>query len=236
MTGLQVSYSFVRANIAPHAGPEGDEFLTWWGSEHQPEWVGLAGFRRGWLLERIDGESGELGLQPQRYAAVYEIDSAAAFNAALGLGQPWGPWQRFVDDWLVDWTRTYYDGASSTEASTASAPFWATVSVDVDVAENDLRLFERWYDEQHIPELLQSPGLHRARRHRRSNAGGQLGALGTRYLTVYEIDHPNDFAAARDARRDRGIMPWSPWHEHVRNFAVSFFAVRQHTDPEGTKA
>ncbi|HLU55893.1 MAG TPA: hypothetical protein VKZ81_10575 [Pseudonocardia sp.] len=222
------TFSIVSANVSAAAGAAEDTFVTWWATEHQPEWVALDGFRRGWFLRRIDHRA-ELGPQPQRYSAVYEVDGPAAFNAALLAGPPWGPWQDHVDDWLIDWTRTYRDVLTTVEVVPGDGGYWATVGVDLDLPDGALAEFNRWYDTVHLPQIVSAPGMRRAWRLQlcpEPGRPGHLGPPGRRFLAIYETDGPDDFAEAREARLRAGAVAWDEWAPHVREYGVSIYEVR----------
>lgn len=48
--------------------------------------------------------------------------------------------------------------------------------------------FERWYDEQHVPDLFAIPGFVSAQRFRLTDAQARKEGHPHRYLVVYEID------------------------------------------------
>ncbi|MDT3441418.1 MULTISPECIES: DUF4286 family protein [unclassified Pseudofrankia] len=63
--------------------------------------------------------------------------------------------------------------------------------------------FNRWYDEDHLPDLLTIPGFVAARRFRLREGGHVRAAEGTpRYLAIYEIE-ADDLDAALRAMRTR---------------------------------
>lgn len=228
------TFSFVQANVAGGAGEDRLRFTDWWARAHQPEWVSFPGFRRGWFLELLRDHPGAVGAQPQQYAAVYEVAGPSAFNQALAAGPPWGPWQRYVDDWLLDWTRTYrrvISGPADGPADPAPENSWALVSVDLAAGLSDEAVgeFNHWYDTVHVPELLGNPGFRRAWRLEHQPDPGELNPYSTRYLAIYEVADADDFAAARDRRSAAGITPWAPWNEQVRNFGVALYRVVHRT-------
>ncbi len=55
--------------------------------------------------------------------------------------------------------------------------------VRVDVRPQDEAELNRWYDTEHVPEKLATPGFRSAARYRSTEAPG-------RYLAVYELDDP----------------------------------------------
>ena len=83
------------------------EFNAWYNGQHAPRYIVQPGFRRGWRLERFD-QAGQRGQPGQRFLAIYEVDSVAAFNAALerdlAVSHPWEQWETRIQDWQ----RTYY--------------------------------------------------------------------------------------------------------------------------------
>lgn len=83
--------------------------------------------------------------------------------------------------------------------------FWHIVRVDIDPEHEDA--FNRWYVEQHFPDLLACPGWRSARRFR------SLGD-GPRYAALYEVDGEWAFDTP-EFHRVKGFGPFTP---HVRNF------------------
>lgn len=86
------------------------------------------------------------------------------------------------------------------------------VTVEVDPAREDE--FNRWYDEEHIPEKRATPGFRSARRFRHHEGGG-------RYLAVYEIDDPSvvtspEYMSQPMSEWSRSIMEaWRQWDRSV---------------------
>ena len=66
--------------------------------------------------------------------------------------------------------------------------------------------YHRWYDTQHIPDVLAVPGFTSARRFAAEVEGE------TRYLALYRIktDDPHAVLAELDARSGTERMPFSP--------------------------
>ena len=219
-------FTVVRANVATNGRHQATEFVRWWADEHQREFLAYDGFRRAWLLEHVEHPHA-FGVPGPRYAAVYDVDRIEDFDAALAAGPPWGRWQRFVDDWLVDWTRTYRRRTLELGNSSSDAAYWAIVAADFTLGEDERDRFDRWYDDVHIPELLANPGLTRAWRLAREPHPRELGPAGHRDWAIYELDHPDSFATARDRRAARGVPQWDGlWADHLEGWSISFFRVR----------
>ena len=88
------------------------------------------------------------------------------------------------------------------------------VMVEVDPEHEDE--LNRWYDEEHIPEKLATPGFRSARRF--------VDPAGGRYLAIYELDDAS--AATSDSYMSQELSGWtksvmatwrswdrSVWHE-----------------------
>jgi Domain of unknown function (DUF4286) len=80
------------------------------------------------------------------------------------------------------------------------------VVVDVDPEHEDE--FNRWYDEEHIPEKRATPGFRSARRYASHDVPG-------RYLAVYELDDAEvvtspEYMAQTMSERAQVVM--ATWH------------------------
>jgi hypothetical protein len=219
-------FSVVRANVAREAGDREDEFVTWWAEEHQPEFLAVDGFRRAWLLDHEDHPHA-FGEPGQRYAAIYDVDTIDDFHRALDAGPPWGEWQQYVDDWLLDWGRTYRKVLTEQRGAPGHGPFWAVVESDFDLADDSEREeLNSWYNDTHLPELLANPGFHRAWRLEIELDDRDLGPRGHRYWAIYEVAHPDDLARARERRQERGIEPWDGiWGNKLTSWSIHFFKI-----------
>ena len=77
---------------------------------------------------------------------------------------------------------------------TPKAPEQTLYVILMDVAAEDDEEFDRWNDEEHIPERLSCPGFLRASRYRLAPEG-RVRAAGDdsprpRHLTIYELTGP----------------------------------------------
>jgi hypothetical protein len=84
----------------------------------------------------------------------------------------------------------------------------ALLVVVVDVLPEHEDEFNRWYDEEHIPEKEATPGFRSARRFRSHDRPG-------RYLAVYEIDNADvvtnpEYMAQQMSERAQAVM--TTWH------------------------
>ena len=100
------------------------------------------------------------------------------------------------------------------------------VWVDIDAARESE--FNGWYDERHIPQLLQVPGVLGA---------GRYAALkgGPKYLAIYELENPNVvrgeafLSAARIGAGDEHAAPSRIGRNFLANAYRQIFPV--HSDP-----
>jgi hypothetical protein len=84
------------------------------------------------------------------------------------------------------------------------------VTVEIDPADDEE--FNRWYDEEHVPEKLGEPGYLAARRFRDV-------ADGNRYLVIYELDEAVTAARppnSNPSQQSRDLMArWRQWSRTV---------------------
>jgi hypothetical protein len=218
-------WSVVKANIAPAGVHREQEFNDWYNREHVPEWVAKPGFLRAWRLRALEHPRQE-GAHRHAYYAIYELRSIDCFNDAIAAskGAPWGSWQRYVGEHLVDWERTYYRVLSALAPEQADAPHWAIVKTDFRGSDSQEREFNEWYDRTHLPELVSHEGFQGAWRLRMQPDEGDLGERRQRYWAVYRVDHIERFLKARSERAARGLPPWDGlWSENLRNTEFNFY-------------
>jgi hypothetical protein len=94
--------------------------------------------------------------------------------------------------------------------------------VVVEVGADDEAELNRWYDTEHIPEKLATPGFRSARRFRDTQSPG-------RYLALYELDDP-----ALVTSPGYMAQTMSPWSEAVMATWISLDrSVWQELSPPG---
>jgi hypothetical protein len=90
----------------------------------------------------------------------------------------------------------------------------ALLLVFVEVAEEDVDELNRWYEEEHGPEKLATPGYLGLRRFRAADGSA-------RFLAVYELSDPDAAAAptapsVQSAQRMEEIMRrWKRWERSI---------------------
>jgi hypothetical protein len=218
-------WSVVKANVSAAGSHREQEFNRWYDAEHVPEWVSKPGFIRAWRLRALPHPRQE-GTHHHTYYAIYELRSIDSFNRAIAQSQgaPWGPWQQYVGDHLLDWERTYYQVLCSINPEHTDAPHWAIVKTDFHGNEEEEREFNEWYDRTHLPELASHEGFQGGWRLRMEPDDGDLGERRQRYWAVYRVAHIEQFLNARCARAMRGLPPWDGlWSANLRNTEFNFY-------------
>ena|SRR5687768_5409785 len=99
-------------------------------------------------------------------------------------------------------------------------PYWFMVKVDFSEPSLEAE-FNRWYDEVHVPELLQLPGFVRAWRLQRTDEGSSLGDPGQTYIAVYEVEHPKVFDHPRFPQASWDVK----WGPYIKNWARTWYRV-----------
>ena len=93
-----------------------------------------------------------------------------------------------------------------------TAPTLFVVLSDVTAAHEDE--FNRWYDEEHVPERLSAPGFLRATRYRAvpelpGGATVQGEAQAPRYLAIYEVSGPEALQTDEYRRQIANHTEWT---------------------------
>jgi hypothetical protein len=223
----------VKASISAAGRDREEEFNAWYDKQHVPEWVAQPGFVRGWRLRALEHPA-QAQAHVHGYYAVYELDSVAAFNDALTRsdGAPWGEWQEYVGSHLIDWERTYYRVLAAIAPGEVDAPYWAIVKTDFQGSEAQELEFNRWYDQQHLPELVSHDGFQGGWRLRVLPDAGDLGVRRQRYWAVYRVRSIEDFFRARAARARRGLPPWDGlWTDNLIDTRIDCYAMIHYEAP-----
>jgi hypothetical protein len=173
-----------------------DEFHDWYDKEHVPERLRVPGFLNA---ERWIDEG-----NPKIHVATYDLDSVGvmdtpAYRAVGGGNQSvWtkrvtgmcGRIMRFVGTQLVPGEQVAGAGAGALLVASMTPEPGAEAE------------FNRWYDEEHLPNLQSVPGVLSGRRYRATD-----GESERRYLALY---HLRDAGVSRsDAWAKAANTDWS---------------------------
>ncbi|MDM0084710.1 hypothetical protein QTI17_29335 [Variovorax sp. J31P179] len=198
---------------SPTAGKE-QEFQRWYNDQHVPDVMRLPGVLTGQRF-RLSSVQHKAPPFAQNYVALYDIESddLEGFNAEIArrFGTPEMPMSdalalpvvRFLLDPDSPLLRT--DGkTSSSQPENRHLMCVMTTPADGKEAE-----FTRWYDEQHIPDLMRMPGLLSAQRFRLSATQHKAPPFPQTYLAIYELgtDDLSAFNADLLSRVGTAAMP-----------------------------
>jgi hypothetical protein len=175
----------------PPAGME-EEFNAWYDTEHMGERLSIPGFisARRWERDCQPGEG--------RYLATYELTSPGVLESPdylAHVGDNQTPWsKRCLGRSTVfrRWACEQIVPGNRSPDEKAKALFLACGDVPAAHEEE----FNRWYDIEHLPLLLQVPGVLAARRFRASTGS-------PRYIALYDL-------------ADEGVPEHTAWQSAVR--------------------
>lgn len=173
-----------------------EEFNAWYDSEHMAERLSIPGFlsARRWERECPPGEG--------RYLATYELTSPAVLESPgylAHVGDNQTPWsKRCLGHTTVfrRWACEQIVPGNRAPDERAGAVFLACGDVPAEHEEE----FNRWYDIEHLPLLLQVPGVLGARRFRASSGS-------PRYIALYDLADP--WVAEHPAWKSATRTEWS---------------------------
>lgn len=203
-----MSRGLLFSQMEPPPGWE-EDFRDWYEAEHIPARMAIPGFAEAIRYEALTGEP--------RYLACYFLDDMAALAtpAYQRLKREPGDRTARMLEHARGFTRYIADELSDTGAP-AEAPSVLYV-VAFGVPAQDAAEFDGWYEDEHVPLLMQVPGWLRVRRYRvRSGFAGTAWS----HLALHELRGPEaldapERAAARDTRR-RAALAQRPWFRSGR--------------------
>lgn len=152
------------------------EFQQWYDEEHVPLRTALPGVHSARRLRAADGEL-------PTWAALYDIDLEVLDRPDYRvLREQRSPHEQSVVDRLATLDRRSYALVSDAGRPVERPALVVTTSLQVaDSAEPELHA---WYDEEHVPMLLEAPGWERTRRYRLEQG------TAPRWLALHELSDP----------------------------------------------
>ena len=208
----------------PGAGPVTEaEFHDWYDHEHGPARLGVRGFTGAHRYQAVDEAT-------PPWLALYELESPQVLDSpeyrALVAGG--SDREKFVMSHLATLDRRIYellseDRAASDAGADGPAPVILAVANSVPPEmEDDMTA---WYEQEHIPMLLEVPGWRRIRRWRLI---GGSEPLGPDFLSLHELagpsvlEEPGYRAAISTPWRDRIVSGSLRRERRVLGFRNSF--------------
>jgi len=159
-----------------------EEFNAWYDTEHVPERLSVPGILSAERYVAVEG-------QP-KYLALYECTDERVLQseAYLKILKPGTPWTRRVTPHFINSSRCVYRQLLSL-GNPPAQPAKAVLTVRMNVAAEDDREINEWYNTDHLPALAKVPGVVRARRY--------VAVEGdSKYLALYELENPQVVSSA----------------------------------------
>ena len=186
-----------------------DEFHDWYDLEHVPERQAIPGFG---ACERWIGEENKTVA-----VATYDLDSIDVMRSdayksiAYDNLSVWSKRVTSMCNRLLRFQGTQITPGDAVAPEGAGALLLNAMNITPE-AEDD---FNAWYDEEHLPALLNVPGTLSARRYRSDE--GDAGSH--RYLAIYHLESPD--VTRSQAWKDGVDTPWSArvrphFRDHIR--------------------
>jgi hypothetical protein len=183
---------------SPAPGKE-QEFQRWYDEQHVPDVMRVPGFVTGQRF-RLSAVQHKAPPFPRAYLAIYNLDTEdlAALNAEIvrRVGTADMPMTDAVAPGIV---RFFLDPVTP-RLVTDSARVNATpqnrhvMCVMTSPAPGKEQEFTRWYDEQHVPDVMRVPGVVSGQRFRLSAVQQKARPFPQTYFAFYELD-TDDLAA-----------------------------------------
>ncbi|MCI2422266.1 hypothetical protein MOQ72_33025 [Saccharopolyspora sp. K220] len=181
---------FVLSEPAP--GQE-SAFHDWYDTEHAPARMGIPGIRTARRYRAADG-------QAPGWLATYDLDlEALETEQYRRLRAERSERERAILATLSTLDRRSYELLTDHGQRTPE-PAPTIVAVAITVPTDYETELTRWYEQEHIPLLLATPGWNRIRRYRRTTGAGPV------FLALHELTGPEAFAT--EEYRTATNTPW----------------------------
>ena len=181
----------------------GSDFDRWYNEIHVPELLDCPGWLTARRFECTDG-------QP-RFLAIYELEDEDLAFGSEQYAEAFG-WDEFAtrirNSHGRNYRLTHYAEGLDTSVRVAARGDHALIHLaTVDVQKGYGTAFDRWYNEIHVPELLDCPGWLTARRFECTD--GQ-----PRFLAIYELE---DEDLAFGSEQYAEAFGWDEFATRIRN-------------------
>jgi len=190
-----------------------DAYNDWYTNVHVPDVLGVPGYVSAIRYRAFPSWQPV----PQRYLTIYDLEVRDAAHIQqisdehmrrIGAGEmrrsPDGAMDRATMRAMYYIERAPRQESARNPSDMPRGVFLAFASPASPATENEMN---RWYDEQHVPDVLTLPGFSAAQRYTSTdiNMVGQPWVTDNPYLTVYEHQHDTEdaYGAAFGTIRDR---------------------------------
>lgn len=197
-----MSAGLLFSQMQPPVGGDVTDFHDWYESEHIPARMAIPGFESAVRYELAKQEGGP---ETARWLACYHLDDVAALDTPEYQRLKSDPGERTATMLATVDLFTRYICDQISDTGVADEVPGALLAIAFSVPDEDVAEFDGWYEEEHIPLLMQVPGWLRVRRFRvrPGSAGPPWTHIALHDLRSEEALSRPERAAARDtARRD----------------------------------
>jgi hypothetical protein len=160
------------------------QFNEWYGQEHLPAVIAVDGVLGGSRLQAAEDLPGDPS-HPYRHLAIYDVESGRCQAAVDGLMQSDISLSADVEEPAVAW---FFEelGPRRAHPDAGTAPFDRLVVLANATPDGD-EPFNRWYDERHVPDVIDViGGFVAAQRFRRADVRFNRNCPWG-YLAIYDI-------------------------------------------------
>jgi len=192
---------FVYTDVG--TGPVAEaEYHDWYDHEHGPARLKVPGLVRAGRYHALDG------LAP-RWLALYELTDTAVLDSAEYQAVVAGGSDRekFIMSHLATLDRRIYTQLSD-DGLDAGDPAPVILAVANTVPLQNVDDMTAWYEQEHIPMLLEVPGWRRIRRYRLTGPA-PLSEPGPSFLSLHELAGPS--VLEEPGYRATLSTPWRDW-------------------------
>ena len=197
------------------------EYHDWYDHEHGPARLRVPGLVGACRYEAVDD------LTP-RWLALYELDSPAVLDSVeyKAVVEGGSDRDKFIMSHLATLDRRIYSQLSD-DGSGGDGPAPVILAVANSVPLETVDDMTAWYEQEHIPMLLDVPGWRRIRRYRLTGPA-PLDGPGAGFLSLHELaglamlEEPGYRAAVSTPWRDRIVSGALRRERRVLGFRSSF--------------
>ncbi len=184
---------------SPVPGQE-EAYVGWYVDRHLPDILKFPGVRSGQFFKAVDGGTGV----KWRHMGVYEIDDGSAGQILADIDRLRGTPAMMTSDALDRTSVSMLFGEAirpwvAADGAKADAELHAPyrmVGLGRPV-EGQQAEFDRWFDEEHLPDLLAIPGFAGVQRF---SLWDPAGKAPWRHATLYAIDTPDPTSIGRELK------------------------------------
>ncbi len=209
-----MSAGLLFSQMQPPAGGDLADFHDWYESEHIPARMAIPGFEQAVRYELTKQEGGP---ETARWLACYFLDDVAALETPEYLRLKSDPGERTATDARERRPLHALHQRPDLRHRSGRGDPGALLAIAFAVPGHDEDEFDGWYEEEHVPLLMQVPGWLRVRRYkvRPGSAGPPWTHIALHDLRDESaLAHPAR-AAARDTPR-RDALAQRDWFDSGR--------------------